>query len=52
MQLLKTLGGIALVVLLIDFVCFCAWVMSGQHPADGFYFGTITAHILKMILAL
>lgn len=49
---LQTIGGIALALLALDFFGFAAWVLSGQTPADGFYIGTITAHLLKALFAL
>lgn len=42
--------GIALAILVIDFMGFASWVASGQVPADGFYLGRITAEIIKAIL--
>jgi hypothetical protein len=30
------------------FMCFL-WLISGQTPVDDFYFGSITAHIIKFI---
>lgn len=51
-ETLKIAGTLALLILFIDFCGFVAWVASGQHPADGFYIGAITANILKLILAL
>jgi hypothetical protein len=37
-------------VLLVDFLFFCAWVASNQKPVDDFYFGTITAHVVKLLI--
>jgi len=42
--------GIALAVLIVDFMGFASWIASGQVPADGFYLGRITAEIIKAIL--
>ncbi len=36
-------------VLAIDFIGFMVWALSGQTPPDGFFFGTITKHILTAI---
>jgi hypothetical protein len=47
---LKIIGGLMLAVLMLDALCFMAWVASGQHPVDGFYFGAITANILKVFI--
>lgn len=41
---------IVAVILVIDFLGFMAWAMSGQHPVDGFYVGAITTNVLKAIL--
>lgn len=38
------------IILVIDLVCFCAWVASGQVPSDGFFFGRITKEIIAIIL--
>jgi len=45
-----TLLTVALVVFLIDFVCFLIWIASGQVPQDSFYLGTITEHIIRLFL--
>lgn len=37
-------------VLIIDFIGFCAWSMSGQVPNDNLFFGVITRTILQVIL--
>lgn len=47
---LQTIAVIALAIILLDAVCFTAWVASNQRPADGFYAGAITANILKAAL--
>lgn len=44
-------GGVLLALLAFDALAFFAWVFSGQHPADGFYAGAITANLLKAALA-
>lgn len=41
---------IVFVILAVDFFGFAAWVMSGQHPTDNFYVGTITAHALQAVI--
>ena len=43
---MKTLATIAGMMLLFDALGFLLWVLSWQYPQDGFYVGTITAHIL------
>ncbi len=35
-----------LIILTLDFLGFVMWAMSGQMPADGFYIGAITHHLL------
>ena len=47
---IKIIGSVAFVVLFADMFGFALWAMSGQYPADNFYIGTITAHILRAIL--
>lgn len=47
---LKIIGGTACAILAVDFFGFAAWILSGQMPTDNFYIGTITAHILRVIL--
>lgn len=47
---MKTLATIAGGVLLLDALGFMLWAMSGQLPVDGFFIGTITAHIVGAIL--
>lgn len=36
-------------VLMIDFIFWLFWAMSGQQPTDSFYLGTISQHILQLI---
>jgi hypothetical protein len=47
---LQTVGYIAAAIMAVDVLGFMAWILSGQYPADNFYIGTITAHILRAIL--
>lgn len=47
---LKIIGGVIIAVLVLDAFGFMAWVLSGQLPADDFYIGTITAHVLRAII--
>lgn len=49
-EIIKTISGVAAVILMADAFGFLLWVLSGQYPADNFYIGTITAHILRAIL--
>lgn len=48
--ILKTIVYVSIAILAIDFLVFCGWIISGQHPVDGFYVGSITANILKVII--
>lgn len=47
---LTTIATVAAIILLIDFAGFLAWGMSGQHPVDNFYVGTITTHALRAVI--
>ena len=38
------------IVIVIDFLGFMSWAMSGQRPVDNFYVGTITTHTLQAII--
>jgi len=49
-NILKIAGGVITAVLALDILGFIAWVLSGQHPLDNFYIGTITAHVLRAII--
>lgn len=37
------------IVLVLDFLCFISWAMSGQFPTDNFYLGAITRNVLQLI---
>lgn len=37
-------------VLILDVFMFLYWFISNQYPIGDFYIGTITAHILKLII--
>lgn len=52
MHTIKIIGGALAFILALDFFAFLLWIMSGQHPVDGFYAGAITANIIKALLAL
>ena len=45
---LKIIGGVIAFILMADAFCFMLWIVSGQYPVDGFYFGAITANILRL----
>lgn len=40
----------AAMILFIDAMFFMAWIVSGQTPGDEFYFGALTANLLKIII--
>lgn len=50
MTIIKTVFMVVVMILVIDFVCFSAWVVSGQKPQDNFYAGAITANFIKATL--
>lgn len=52
MDTLKIIGMALALILALDSFAFALWIMSGQQPVDGFYFGALTANIIKAILAL
>lgn len=47
---LATLSALVVGYLAIDMLAFIAWALSGQHPVDNFYIGSVTAYILRAIL--
>lgn len=47
-EILHVIKLIVIAVLIFDVLCFLAWVLSGQTPVDGFYFGFITNNVLKI----
>lgn len=49
---LKVIRIIIAMVMLLDVMGFMAWLVSGQIPTDNIYIGTITAHIIKIILQI
>lgn len=46
---MKYLLFFLLVVLLIDFMGFTAWVISGQLPKDNVYIGAISNAIIQLV---
>ncbi len=48
--ILNIIGTIAIIIMAIDMIGFAGWALSGQHPQDDFYVGTITTHILRAVL--
>jgi len=49
-QITQLILSVIFIILAIDFLGFMAWIISGQYPADSFYLGSITAHILQAFL--
>lgn len=49
-QVIGMLAIAIFMIMAIDAMFFFAWVMSGQNPGDGFYFGAITANIIKTFI--
>ena len=49
-DILAFTAGIVIAILVLDFVCFWCWIISGQLPVDNFYLGTITAHFISLII--
>jgi len=49
-DIVRIIGGMLVLILLIDVFCFLLWIGSGQVPADNFYMGTLTAHMLQFII--
>jgi len=38
-----------IIVLVLDAIGFMFWILSGQHPVDQFYVGSITANIIRAL---
>ncbi len=36
--------------LVVDALGFMGWVLSNQHPVDNAYLGTVTAHIIRLVV--
>lgn len=49
-SILGLIVWIVVIILVIDFIGFLAWGLSGQYPADSFYIGAITRNILQALL--
>ncbi len=47
---IKAITATLALILTIDAFGFFAWIMSGQVPADNYYLGTLTAHVLRALL--
>jgi hypothetical protein len=50
MSTLKFIGTLILALLIIDFLGALAWIWTGQQPQGTFYIGTLTLHVLRLIV--
>jgi hypothetical protein len=50
MEKIVTIIGVFLSVLVVDFVGFCVWFLSGQIPPTDIFIGSITKHVLLLII--
>jgi len=50
MEYIDMVTMIVVAILVIDFVGFVAWVMSGQVPPDGFFVGAITKNVINLFI--
>lgn len=48
-QAIKIVFTIIVVLMIVDFIGMILWAMSGQFPADSFYVGSISTHIIQAI---
>ena len=46
----KFIIGLIAIVLIADLVGFIAWQVSGQHPSDEMFIGTITSKVVNQII--
>ena len=46
---LKVTAGAVAIIATVDVFGFIAWAASSQVPADSFYIGSITAHVLRAL---
>lgn len=44
------LAGAFIAYLVIDVTGFMTWIISGQVEPEGFYFGKLTAEVLRLII--
>lgn len=49
-NIIKVAAGAVAVIAAVDVFGFMAWAASGQTPADSFYIGSITAHVLRALI--
>ena len=46
----KVFTMVFICILLVDFIGFISWIVSGQQPMDNFYIGSITSNILNLFI--
>ena len=51
-EIAGVIAGVIATIAAVDVFGFMAWIASGQHPADSFYIGTLTAHAIRWIAGL
>lgn len=49
-RILHTIYAVVGMIILIDFFGAVAWILSGQTPDGNFYIGTITIHLLRLVI--
>lgn len=46
---IKIILGLTGIIIATDVFGLFAWILSGQVPADSFFIGTISAHIVRFL---
>lgn len=49
-NILQATGLVIGTIMLLDFLGFWLWIISGQTPIDSVFIGSITAHIIKLFI--
>lgn len=47
---MKTLLTIIVIVLVVDFLGFLAWALSGQYPPEDAYVGALSTNVLQWLI--
>lgn len=47
---MKYILSAVMVFLVMDFIAFIAWALSGQMPVDSFFLGAVTKSIINIII--
>ena len=50
MKIAKIITGVIITILAFDFFWLVMWILSGQHPGDGLFFGKISFEIINLII--